>query len=77
MYNKEKIYDEVMSHVSYCGKTNVYYRLTGGLCGVVKGVIFVQVWETEDAITLVSKNESKITLPIKIIDLLCIMGESE
>lgn len=77
MYNKEKIYDEVMSHVSVCGKTNVYYRLIGGFCGVVKDVIFVEVWETEDVITLVSENESKVTLPIKIIDLLCIMGERE
>ena len=75
MYNKEKIYDEVMSRVSVCGKTNVYYRLIGGLCGVVKDVTFVDVWETEDAVTLVSKNESRVTLPIKIIDLLCIMGE--
>ena len=66
-----------MSHVSVCGKTNVYYRLIGGLCGVVKDVTFVDVWETEDAVTLVSKNESRVTLPIKIIDLLCIMGESE
>ena len=77
MYNKEKIYDEVMSHVSACGKTNVYYRLVGGFCGVVKSVVFVEVWETEDAITFVSKNESKITLPTKIIDLLGIMGECE
>ena len=75
MYNKEKIYNEVMSRVSVCGKTNVYYRLIGGLCGVVKDVTFVDVWETEDAVTLVSKNESRVTLPIKIIDLLCIMGE--
>ena len=75
MYNKEKIYDEVMSRVSVCGKTNVYYRLIGGLCGVVKDVTFVDVWETEDAVTLVSKNESRVKLPIKIIDLLCIMGE--
>lgn len=77
MYNKEGIYNEVMSHVSACGKTNVYYRLTGGFCGVVKDTVFVEVWETEDAITLVSENESKVTLPIKIIDLLCIMGERE
>lgn len=77
MYNKEKIYNEVMSHVSVCGETNVYYRLIGGLCGVVKDVTFVDVWETEDAVTLVSENESKVTLPVKIIDLLCIMGERE
>lgn len=75
MYNKEKIYDDVMSHISACGKTNVYYRLIYGLCGVVKDVIFVDIWETEDAITLVSENESRITFPIKIIDLLCIMGD--
>lgn len=75
MYNKEKIYNDVMSHISACGKTNVYYRLIYGLCGVVKDVIFVDIWETEDAITLVSENESKITFPIKIIDLICIMGD--
>ena len=77
MYNKEKIYNDVMSHISACGKTNVYYRLIYGLCGVVKDVTFVDVWETEDAIRLVSENESRVTLPIKIIDLLCIMGECE
>ena len=75
MYNKEKIYNDVMSHISTCGKTNVYYRLIYGLCGVVKDVIFVDIWETEDAITLISENESRITFPIKIIDLLCIMGD--
>lgn len=74
MYNKEQVYNEVMAHVSACGKTSVYYRLTGGLCGVVKEVTFVDVWETEDAITLVADNETRVTLPIKIIDLLCIMG---
>lgn len=66
-----------MGSVANSGIVNVHYRLTGGLCGVVKNVTNVQVWETEDAITFVSEDESKFTLPTEIIDLLCIMGDSE
>lgn len=77
MYSKQRVYNEVMGSVANSGTVNVHYRLTGGLCGVVKNVTNVQVWETEDAITFVSEDESKFTLPTEIIDLLCIMGDSE
>lgn len=75
MYSKQRVYNEVMSNISNSTTVNVHYRLTGGLCGVVKNVKDVQVWETEDAITFVSEDESKFTLPMEIIDLLCIMGD--
>ena len=75
MYSKLRIYGEVMSVVSNSGEANVHYRLTGGLVGFIKDVINVEVWETENAITFVTSDDSKITFPTEIIDLMCIMGD--
>ena len=73
MYSKEGIYDEVMSYISSHGRAILFYRLIGGLNGFIKGILYVEVWETEDAVTFVSEEGGKFTLPVKIIDLLCFM----
>lgn len=72
---KVSMNNQIMARISEDGKTNVYYRLLGGLCGVVKNVIDVEVWETENAVTLATEDNSKITLPTEIIDIICLMGD--
>lgn len=72
---KEKIYKEVMCSVSQCGKTNIHLRLVGGYCGVVKNIVNVQVWETEECVTFVTEDDSKITYPVALIDVYCIMSD--
>lgn len=75
MYNKNKLYTDIMCALANSSTVHFHYRLTDGLCGLIKNVVNVEVWETAEAVTMVTSDDSKITLPTKIIDLVCIMGD--
>lgn len=64
-----------MSHLSSHSVTDVYIRFYNGVCGIVKGIINIEVWESVDAITFVTENGSKISYPTDLLSEYCILGE--
>lgn len=75
MVKKQKIYRDVMVSVSMRGNAQIYIKFENGVCGLIKDIVNVEVWESVDAVTFVSRNGSKISYPTDILSEYCILGK--
>ena len=75
MVKKQKIYRDVMSSFAMRGNVHLYIKFENGVCGLIKDIVNVEVWESINAVTFVTENGSKISYPTDVLSEYCILGE--